>query len=41
MGGRLPPEWVAGMDRNEWPAWAGARMSLFVSNVVMVPLLAF
>ena len=23
MGGRLPPESVAGMDRNQWPASAG------------------
>jgi hypothetical protein len=23
MGGRLAPEWVAGINRNQWPAWSG------------------
>ena len=25
MGGRIPPEWVAGFNRNQWPVCAGIR----------------
>jgi hypothetical protein len=25
MGGRIAPEWVAGINRNGWPEWAGIR----------------
>ena len=25
LGGRTLPEWVAGIDRNRWPRWAGIR----------------
>jgi hypothetical protein len=25
-GGRFTPEWVAGIDWNQWPEWTGKRI---------------
>lgn len=46
MGGRIAPEWVAGINRNRWPEWAGIRslqviLKGFASLSMFTSLLAY
>src|ERR1700730_10763783 len=32
IGGRITSDWVAGIDRNQWPDWTGKRTILLSSS---------